>query len=374
MSKCDTCLQTISSNCIKYTGNPMLELGLQCDIPLNDAFYIFGQYLIQALNDRKIDLSGIDSACVELTNNEKTSITLLFNKLFQLYCDVTTTGVQIASLPIDRVLFVVSKLDEYVNGDFWGSMTPMSYSTLTETKNVAQLFQYILTQIDATYATKTSVTNLQTSVTTLQASLTSLTTTVNNLDFTVTADWCSGTGSKTLANAIIYMYTNIKALNSSISGSSCTSSFSLSKTGYTGFSSVKAAMEYLIDQASANTSNCVGFNVTTDMGIPGAGIDFGTGTFTIKGVSNPATISLIAVDTELSAAPVMIDLKSTTSSTFCTVTSALSVVSPGTISGTYDYTVSINLKSKQATLYFMSGVGCKKTMTFSNTSGSGSIS
>lgn len=374
MNKCDTCLQTISSSCVKYTGNPILELGLQCDIPLNDALYIYAEYLIKALNDKKIDLTGLNSACVTLNNNEKNSITLLFNKLFSLYCELSNTGVQLASLPLDKVLFTISKLDDYVNGDFWGDMTPMPYDTPIQTKNTAYLFQYILQQIQATYTTQNTFNNLLNDFEDLVANFNTLSDTVDNLNFNVTADWCTGTGTKTLADAIIYIYNTIKVINTSISGNSCTSTFSLSATGYTGITSIKAALEQLIAQTSTNTNYCVGFNVTTDLAIPGPGSDFGTGTFTIIGVSNPATISLIATDSELSATPVIIDLTTAASSSFCQVVTPLTCTGTGSIAGTYNYTVQLNIKSKQASLQFNSGVACKKIMNLNNSGGSGSIS
>ena len=148
-TKNNRCSEIGSTSCMKYTGPSIPEFNLYCDSDLNDVLTILSNKIITALNSKGIDLTGVDTSCLNISATDKKDLVKLINVMIAKLCDLEVSGIGIET-NIQNVKVILSSLP---NG-FFSCLSTYPYTDCASEINLTQLLSHIITQICNTFVSK----------------------------------------------------------------------------------------------------------------------------------------------------------------------------------------------------------------------------
>ncbi len=141
-TKNNRCSEIGSTSCMKYTGPSIPEFNLYCDSDLNDVLTILSNKIITALNSKGIDLTGVDTSCLNISATDKKDLVKLINVMIAKLCDLEVSGVGIET-NIQNVKVILSSLP---NG-FFSCLPSISYTDCASDITLTQLLSHIITEM-----------------------------------------------------------------------------------------------------------------------------------------------------------------------------------------------------------------------------------
>lgn len=309
-TKNNRCTSVGSTSCMVYTGPSVPDLNIYCDSDLDDVLSILTTKVITALNSKGIDLSGIDTSCINISATDKKDLVKLLNAMINKLCALEVSGIGIQT-NIDNVKVLLGSLP----AGFFACLPSINYSDCDSEVTLTQLLAHVISEMCNRFIDRTDPTyqlidqnysivlDLINNGSTSSNTITNLVANTGNTKVTVL-------GSITpvsLSSAISSINSTLGALINTVTGSSDFSttlyvnpSF-VGNGGYPSSSTAVTVKSYLgwlaYDVTTLKTEmgllggGCGSFSITDDSS------DSDNANFTINNVRNVSTIQALVKTT-----------------------------------------------------------------------------
>lgn len=151
-TKNNRCTSVGSTSCMVYTGPSVPDLNIYCDSDLDDVLSILTNKVIAALNSKGIDLSGVDTSCINISATDKKDLVKLLNAMIDKLCALEISGIGIQT-NIDNVKVILSSLST----GFFSCLSSINYSDCDSEITITQLLSHVISEICNKFVLKTDL-------------------------------------------------------------------------------------------------------------------------------------------------------------------------------------------------------------------------
>jgi hypothetical protein len=133
-TKNNRCTSVGSTSCMVYTGPSIPDLNIYCDSDLDDVLSILTTKVLAALNSKGIDLSGVDTSCINISSTDKKDLVKLLNAMINKLCALEISGIGIET-NIENVKVILSSLPS----GFFSCLSAINYTDCNSEVTLSQL-------------------------------------------------------------------------------------------------------------------------------------------------------------------------------------------------------------------------------------------
>jgi hypothetical protein len=149
-TKNNRCTSVGSTSCMVYTGPSIPDLNIYCDSDLDEVLSILTTKVLTVLNSKGIDLSGVDTSCINISSTDKKDLVKLLNAMINKLCALEISGIGIET-NIENVKVILSSLPS----GFFSCLSAISYTDCDSDVTLSQLLSHVISEICDKFVLKT---------------------------------------------------------------------------------------------------------------------------------------------------------------------------------------------------------------------------
>jgi hypothetical protein len=345
-TKNNRCTSVGSTSCMVYTGPSIPDLNIYCDSDLNDVLSILTTKVLAALNSKGIDLSGVNTSCINISSTDKKDLVKLLNAMINKLCALEISGIGIET-NIENVKVILSSLPT----GFFSCLSAINYTDCDSEVTLSQLLSHVISEICSKFVLKTdqsyrliddNYTTLANIINTYESNVTKISQLIENTGNTKVGVIGSSTPIS-LSSAITNINSTLGSLINTVTGSpnfSTTLNVTPTSVGGSGYPSENTNV------VVKNYLGWLAYDVTllkTQMGLLGGSC----GSFAISNDSSTATSVKLYVRNVRNINNVQILIKSSGTYTFIPIQSNIIGVTlaSGATANLFDFRISATITS-----------------------------